>query len=257
MGFDSGWFRGALHSGSDVDTFQIALEAGQSVSVILEPESTLRGAIELRGPDDTAIASATATRDGERIVLNQGRTTSAGVHTLRISSLGGSSGGYRVWMSLNLIPPPHITAAAPNVNRDSAMSLDGGAVAVGNGIERTGTFGVPNTIVGGTVSLVSGMPQGASLQTIRDGKFLPRGQFWMTDTVHWTDATTTLEVTFDSPQELAGARIQADTDATYQLDWFDASSQTWKPLWSIPNYSTRINSGMVTRPDHPTTDPNR
>ena len=107
-----------------------------------------------------------------------------------------------------------------------------------------------------TVTTSGGTFNGASLGTLVDGVFVPRGTHWQSGTIWWTGTSPTLHIDLGGIVSLSGAKVQADDNDAYLLEYRDLADNLWKPLWNIPNYDSRIVGGMVTRPDFGFTDSN-
>jgi hypothetical protein len=230
------------------------LDAGQTVTVVLTPQAGLQGTIELLGPDGTSIATASAASPDEIVVLQTVPAADAGTYRVLIGGIESSTGGYTARLILNAAVETETYDGLPNDDLGSAQDLSGSLIELGGGIQRAAVLGQTQRYAGGTVSLISGGASGAPLATVTDGVFRPRGTHWQSGTVYWSGEETELEIALGSMQTLIGARVQADNNDAYQLDWLDAEDDTWKPLWTIPNYSDRGIGGVITRPDYPLTD---
>ena len=240
------------------DGYAINLDAGQTVTVVLATRDGLQGSIELREPGGASVATAAATAPDETVVLQTAPAVNAGTYRVLIGGVAASTGGYTAQLIVNAAVEREQYGGSTNDTLATAQDLSGSLIDVGTGLQRAAVLGeLHTTLLGGTVSRISGVTYGAALSTVMDGTLLPRGTSWSSGTVYWYDLNTVLEITLDSPQRITAARIQADTNDLYQLDWYDASDATWKPLWTVPNYSARLSSGVVTRPDYPVTDSNQ
>ena len=92
---------GQFHEVGDVDDYQIAIDAGQTVTVVFVPESgSLVGRVELVDGSNTVLGAATATGAGSAVALQAVPIVTGGSYTVRLSSVGGI-GGYEVQVILN------------------------------------------------------------------------------------------------------------------------------------------------------------
>src|SRR5262249_57857593 len=150
-------------------------------------------------------------------------------------------------------------AGAADDSRSAAQSLDTSAVALPGSASRVAVVGAinqspVNVATGKPVSAVGGSFNGAALSTLTDGTFLSRGTFWASGTIWWTDSAGSLDIDLGGPHILSGAKLQADDNNASALDYMDPADGQWKLLWDVPNYDTRISSGMITRPDFGNSD---
>ncbi|TVS19950.1 MAG: hypothetical protein EA424_06450, partial [Planctomycetaceae bacterium] len=246
--------RGSIHVAGDFDGYAVELDSEQTVTVVLTPQGGLQGSIELLGPGDVSIATASAAAADETVVLQTAPAADAGTYRVLIGGVDSSTGGYTARLILNAAVELEEHGGARNDDLDSAQDLSGSLIDLGGGIQRAAVLGQAQQYAGGTVSRISGVSYGASLATLTDGVFRPRGTWWTSGTVYWYDVNTQFEIVLDSVETITGARVQADNNDQYQLDWYDADDEIWKPLWIIPDYSDRIGGGVITRPDYPLTD---
>jgi subtilisin family serine protease len=79
-------YAGLLHAG-DTDSFTINVDAGQTITVVVDPSAALRPTITLSGPLG-GFASATAA--GQDAVLQTVGPTTSGLYTVTVGSAGGS-----------------------------------------------------------------------------------------------------------------------------------------------------------------------
>ena len=81
-----GGVEGAIQPVADTDSYTIELDDNQQVTVVLSPNASLQGAVELRGPGGAVLASQSATVAGEEIVLPVVGTAGAGTYTIVVGS---------------------------------------------------------------------------------------------------------------------------------------------------------------------------
>jgi extracellular elastinolytic metalloproteinase len=163
---------GTIATGTDADTFTISVDPGQRVTVILHPHgNTLRGRIELIANDEPGspvLASRTASLRGLDAVIQAysltalaGSPTAARDLSIRVSSAGGTTGGYDLQVILNADaemeshngPSNHTRAAAQGLG--SFTTLAGGATraaalgSITGGIAAGDAFVVVRGLFGG------------------------------------------------------------------------------------------------------------
>jgi RHS repeat-associated protein len=92
---------GYFHDTGDVDIFNLALDAGQTLSVVLVPEDqTFRGRLEVFDPVGASIGYAEASYVGSITALQTLAINSAGTYRIQVTSLEGT-GRYKAPILLN------------------------------------------------------------------------------------------------------------------------------------------------------------
>jgi subtilisin family serine protease len=93
---------GVITPAGDSDAFTVALDAGQTITVLVMPGSgSLRPSISLRGPADEAMGSATAAASGQNAHLQTITIATAGTYSLIVNGSDGTSGSYWLQVTLN------------------------------------------------------------------------------------------------------------------------------------------------------------
>lgn len=90
-------------SGTSVDTYAINSDAGETISVSLEPDSDLQATIEVLHPDGSPYASTTAASVGEPVFFRNLPAPEAGIYSIAVRGDGGSAGEYRVHVLQNAV----------------------------------------------------------------------------------------------------------------------------------------------------------
>ncbi len=92
---------GTLTTASDVDSFTVLLDAGQTVTALLSPVGAgLRATLTLRDPTGEELAAETATLAGRPVFLQTLPVATAGLYTFSVSSAAGT-GTYTLQVFLN------------------------------------------------------------------------------------------------------------------------------------------------------------
>ncbi|MFN0050943.1 MAG: hypothetical protein ACKV0T_02055, partial [Planctomycetales bacterium] len=181
----------------------------------------------------------------------------AGTFRIDIASLSGS-GGYKVQAALNAMLDDEAYGGTRHDNISNALDISGSFVSLGAGANRGAVLatadGATNIAQGRTVSLVGGSVSGVALNSLTDGLFNARGAHWQSNTVWWSGTTPTLQINLGGQFTIDAAKVQADNNDAYLLEYLDDADGAWKTLWNVPNYGDRGIPGMITRPDFPTTD---
>jgi hypothetical protein len=136
----------------DIDHFTFAIDAGQTVTVLVTPSgTTLQPAVELRDPGNGILASASAAAAGGKVVLQSAAGATAGTYTVGLSGVGGTLGGYTVAVTLNSAVELEGNGGSANDTLVMAQDLSGSFL---------GLTGLPANVshaaVQGTMGTVSG-----------------------------------------------------------------------------------------------------
>ncbi|NLX56992.1 MAG: S8 family serine peptidase [Planctomycetaceae bacterium] len=246
--------RGTIHESNGVDVYTIDIDAGHTVTVVLDARGGLQGSIELQGPDGTTVASVSAATADEELVLQTAEAIDSGTYRLMIGGVASTTGRYTAQVIVNAAVEWEQHGGASNDELADAQDLSESLIDLGDGLQRAAVLGTIETFASAPVSLVSGCAYGAALSSLVDETFRPRGTVWHDGTVYWYESDTEFEISLATVQSIIGAKVQADNNDEYQLDWYDYGDDTWKPLWTVPNYADRDIAGIITRPDYPLTD---
>jgi hypothetical protein len=84
----------------------------------------------------------------------------------------------------------------------------------------------------------------ATAGSVVDGVFLPEASCWQ-DGVSWQGTSPTVDINLNGTFTLTGAKVQADDNDTYQLQYL-GTDNAYHDWWSIP---TQCCWGLVTRSD--------
>ncbi|MFO0914559.1 MAG: Ig-like domain-containing protein [Pirellulales bacterium] len=107
------------------DVFQIALDAGQAVSVRVNPAVGLQGQVDILAPDNSVLATATGGA-GVPVILNQVPAASAGTYGVRVTGIAGTIGSAGVSLIVNGTWESELSGGAGNGTLATAENLQGG-----------------------------------------------------------------------------------------------------------------------------------
>ncbi|MFM7077589.1 MAG: Ig-like domain-containing protein, partial [Planctomycetaceae bacterium] len=126
--------RTVLASPADVDDVRITLAPGGSLlSAVVESASSLQARVEVLGADGvTVLASRSATRPGERMVVGPVDVAAGGTYTFRYSALAGTTGAAETSLLLGAIPESEVGGAHTNDSPAGAESLAASLATVGS-----------------------------------------------------------------------------------------------------------------------------
>lgn len=116
---------GAISPAGDTDRYTVQLDSGQQITVVVTPDASLTGTVELRGPGGTVVATATANSAGEDIVLQSVATAGAGIYTVAVEGDAGTTGVYGVRMLVNAAAELESHDGPTNDTRATAQNIDG------------------------------------------------------------------------------------------------------------------------------------
>ncbi|WP_182867972.1 carboxypeptidase regulatory-like domain-containing protein [Rhodopirellula sp. JC639] len=135
---------GHFSNPADVDTFQLNLDAGQLLSVVLQPlDPSIRAGITLFAPDGSSLGTVSASAAGRRALMQTIPLPDAGSYRLETTALAGS-GAYKFRVLLNAAGEAEDSIGSTNQTLGTAEPIDGSSVAVGTGGDRLGVIGLLN-----------------------------------------------------------------------------------------------------------------
>ncbi len=117
---------GIIGSSGDTDALELAVNLGQTVSVLVTPTSAgLQPTIQFLDPDHTVLRTATAAAAGQNVLVQTAPIAAGGTYTIVVSG-ADTSGGYTVLVALNaaLEEESNLSGIA-NDSLAAAQSLDG------------------------------------------------------------------------------------------------------------------------------------
>jgi hypothetical protein len=118
---------------SDSDTFTLNLDAGQKLTLIARPGTTLRPTLQLRGPSDNVIASETASAAGANAIVQSAVIAVGGAYTITLSGADGTTGSITTQAIVNAAAENEQFGGPSNDSFASAQNVDPSFVALGNG----------------------------------------------------------------------------------------------------------------------------
>jgi hypothetical protein len=123
----------------DVDSLTLALDAGQTLSVIGTPSTAaLQLGLSVLGPNGKVVANATAPAAGQNAVIQTATVATTGTYTIRIKDTAGNLGFYSIQVYLN----SYVKQGTSNSSLSSATNLSGSSYALGSsGTDRLAVVG--------------------------------------------------------------------------------------------------------------------
>ncbi|MBN2474707.1 MAG: pre-peptidase C-terminal domain-containing protein [Pirellulales bacterium] len=124
---------GRIHVPADSDVYTFDLEAGQTISALLTPGSSLQPTIVLRGPDGGELGEASASTTGYAALIQTRRVEQAGVYTLSVDEASDTADAYSLQVALNAALDFEHLGLPPNDEMASAMDLESAFLGLGDG----------------------------------------------------------------------------------------------------------------------------
>lgn len=142
----------AILAPGEVDLVTLNLEAGQKLSVMVNPNLGLTPQVEVLDPIAVPIALDAATSPGESALVQTVTIATAGVYTVRVSGVGSSVGDYGLVLLLNAAQEEEDLTGVANGSAATAQSLDGSFTALGLGGAERGAVTGSNQAAGAQYS---------------------------------------------------------------------------------------------------------
>ncbi|HKM53703.1 MAG TPA: SdrD B-like domain-containing protein, partial [Isosphaeraceae bacterium] len=128
-----------LATPTDVDSLTMALDAGETLSVIGTPTTAaLRLNICVLGPHNNVITKATAPATGQNAVLQTAEVAKTGTYTIQIRDVAGNLGLYSIQAYLN----SYVKQGTSNLSLSTATNISGSSIDLGSsGADRLAVVG--------------------------------------------------------------------------------------------------------------------
>ncbi|MEM8678355.1 MAG: S8 family serine peptidase [Planctomycetota bacterium] len=139
-------FPDAIDGAADTDLFGVELDAGQSLTVIIEGASGLTPTVQVEDPDGVMLASAAAT--GSDVVAQVISVDTPGQYVVNVGGAGDSTGGYQVTYLLNAFAEAESFGGGENNSLANAENIDASALPLGSGLTEGGATAERLAVVG-------------------------------------------------------------------------------------------------------------
>src|SRR5207249_2265377 len=124
-----GSFSATVGVAGDTDGFTLNLAAGQTLNVVVTPDTTLQPRVTVTGPGTNQSASASAA--GAAAQLNLIPITTAGTYTLTVGGVGSTIGHYTLQPTLNVAPEAESNGGTANDTLATAQNLGSSFLTLG------------------------------------------------------------------------------------------------------------------------------
>ncbi|MCH8046464.1 MAG: VCBS repeat-containing protein [Planctomycetes bacterium] len=125
----------------DVDTLKVVLDAGQSVTVFIEPLGGLRAALEIRDSAGVLVGSATAATADQTLLLQTLPIAVTDTYTITVSGVDGRVGAFNSRVLLNAAVEAESHGGATNDDSSTAQSLAASFIPLVGSAERGAVLG--------------------------------------------------------------------------------------------------------------------
>jgi subtilisin family serine protease/glutamine cyclotransferase len=124
----------------DTDSFTINLDAGQTLTALVIPAVGLRPNVSIAGPGGVNLGSADSPGAGADVVLQTVAAATAGVYTVTVGSVGGTTGKYTLQLTLNAALETEEHGGAGDNTQASAQEITG-FISLGGSAQRAAVLG--------------------------------------------------------------------------------------------------------------------
>ncbi|MHC5053532.1 MAG: FG-GAP-like repeat-containing protein [Planctomycetota bacterium] len=125
----------------DEDTLTLDVDAGQTITVVVDPGIGLQPEIEITDPTSASMGVATAAGSGQDAVFQTAGPTVDGTYTVRVATVTAPPGAYTVRVILNAAVETEEHDGPPNDAHATAQDLTGSFVSVGGTAGRYAVIG--------------------------------------------------------------------------------------------------------------------
>ncbi|HEY8668670.1 MAG TPA: M36 family metallopeptidase, partial [Tepidisphaeraceae bacterium] len=132
---------GTVGYAGDTDSFTFTVDAGQTITALADPGTTLRPTIELRNGGGTLVGSATAAAANRDAVIQNYAAAAGGAYTITISGNASTTGSYAVGLTLNAALEGEAHDGASNNTTGTAQDLASAFGAINASAARAAVVG--------------------------------------------------------------------------------------------------------------------
>jgi len=127
-----------ITQGDTGDTFTLNVDPGQTITVVADPDASLRPTVSLSGE---ANGSATADAAGEDAVIQTQFAGTGGSHTITVSGADGTTGACTLRVTLNAAAEDENHNGSANDDMASAQTIDASFIVLADGAKRGAACG--------------------------------------------------------------------------------------------------------------------
>ena len=108
----------------DADRIEATLQAGEMLSVLVQPDPTLRPAVEVTAPNGSSLGTSTASANGDSVAVQGIDLAVSGVYTIAISGVSGTTGDYDCNVAVNAGFEDEVVTGTGNDTPATAQAVD-------------------------------------------------------------------------------------------------------------------------------------
>lgn len=138
---------GSIATPGEVDTYTLDLDAGQTITVVVEADVPLRASVEVLDPASAQLAAATAASAGDDVLFQTLPAATAGTYTVSLAGASSTTGDYTLDVILNAAVEEEDLVGTPNDTLATAQDLGGSFVSLAGGAADRGA------VIGGLAAL--------------------------------------------------------------------------------------------------------
>ncbi|MEM9185591.1 MAG: hypothetical protein AAGB00_03755 [Planctomycetota bacterium] len=140
-----------IDSAGETEAFTLALDAGQTLSAVVEPAAGLDVSITVRDPLSVVLATSDAGSAAAAELVQLAPVAEAGLYTVEVTGVGATTGAFGVTAVLNAAFEEETVADAPGNNTSAtAQNLDGAfSVVAGSTIAHTAVVAETDNLLSG------------------------------------------------------------------------------------------------------------
>ncbi|MCA9236858.1 MAG: pre-peptidase C-terminal domain-containing protein, partial [Planctomycetales bacterium] len=129
----------AISVAGEVDVLTIDLDAGQTLSLAVDPDAALTADVQIVDTSATLLASGLSSAPGEGVLLQTVPVAAAGTYTISVRGATSSTGSYDLNLVLNAaVEMESVDGLANNDDVAAAQDIDGSFLAIGSGVTERG-----------------------------------------------------------------------------------------------------------------------
>jgi subtilisin family serine protease len=131
---------------TDLDQLVFDLDAGQTLTVVAVPDSTLLGTVSVSGPAGV-LPSATGIALGRAVIVQNVPVITAGTYTVTLGAAGGTAGVFSAKVLLNAAAEREPHGLGHNNSCANAQTIEPSFLELGNGAARAAVTGTLDGLV--------------------------------------------------------------------------------------------------------------
>ena len=129
---------GDIAPGGDTDSFTLDLDAGQTLTALVNPNAGLRPTVSITSPGGVVLGQAESTLPGADVLLQTVAITTPGTYTVTVGGAGGTAGSFTLELTLNAAVEAENHGGASNDSRATAQDITNSFLSLGESVATRG-----------------------------------------------------------------------------------------------------------------------